>query len=798
MATHTISTPTFTGYVSTTHDALIIFECVRRGIMPKIPRRLRDDERQLIRSGSVFVFDEKQSGIKRWTDGLLWSPSRILWNFLVYRQIDKKSSKTPDGVSISTPNQNPLPSLNIDMLYDPLANGVGPVESGSAPSSTLASPHQGGSLHMRPSDETRGRSVSSASDSAAGWYGADTSMDVRYSGMAAQPFPQGSQTPVSRKEADLERSLVGSLKNSYPFAKDGLCKKTISIQVDGSTQHLVSYYKVDDVRNGRLNTPLSLPEIAAVNISPMILQKSNFRNPPDIEVMPDGSLRYRGDGSESSRRNGGGGVGSGSEGTSGSEGRGGGKMGSLGPRSGGGVLGLGHDGSIHDGTQSWYGLPPSGGQLSPMSADISLGGPGFESRLSIGPGRPIDGLSAVNQGSAAGIPRRLSGTFVRDRNNRAGGRYEPYTRAHLNPDVASAAPSSAGGLWPQQPSTSSPSGPTRHRYTFSGRDNAGGYPVQVDQADPAQRAPTAIPNDFRGIPDSLMEPKQDTSSPASRSQASLWPAHPNSPFGSTLGEVPLVGNPTASGFSPMDPLTRPRGATTGAWHPAANSARYYGMALPLASQSGIGLDLQHSNGSSSDLPAMLGSSIQHQQQVNSRSVHLESLATSAGLPTTAPNYEPVISYAGEHSPRVQVPVDGDGSFQQWNSGSSSGQPQVNYSPSQMSGSVTSQFGARPQEPVMPLTRENDYPLDLQSQPQLAKHDLSQRFHTRAAVQQQHHHPQLAPHDVEGTASGFQMANAWHHNGQSRHMNHLVPTLAHRDDSLQAPHQHLPYRTPGGV
>lgn len=68
---------------SSTHDALLIFECVRRGIMPKVPRRLRDDERKLIRSGSVFVFDEHESGIKRWTDGLLWSPSRILWNFLV-------------------------------------------------------------------------------------------------------------------------------------------------------------------------------------------------------------------------------------------------------------------------------------------------------------------------------------------------------------------------------------------------------------------------------------------------------------------------------------------------------------------------------------------------------------------------------------------------------------------------------------------------------------------------------------------------------------------------------------------
>jgi hypothetical protein len=40
-------------------------------------------ERRMITSGSVFVFDEDESGIKRWTDGFFWSPSRILGNFLV-------------------------------------------------------------------------------------------------------------------------------------------------------------------------------------------------------------------------------------------------------------------------------------------------------------------------------------------------------------------------------------------------------------------------------------------------------------------------------------------------------------------------------------------------------------------------------------------------------------------------------------------------------------------------------------------------------------------------------------------
>ena len=46
----------------------------------------------MITSGSVFVFDEDESGIKRWTDGFFWSPSRILGNFLLYRETDKRGA----------------------------------------------------------------------------------------------------------------------------------------------------------------------------------------------------------------------------------------------------------------------------------------------------------------------------------------------------------------------------------------------------------------------------------------------------------------------------------------------------------------------------------------------------------------------------------------------------------------------------------------------------------------------------------------------------------------------------------
>jgi hypothetical protein len=79
--------PTYTGHVSTTNDALILFEACLSGHLNHVPRRPHDRERNsLIRSGCVFIYEENASGIKRWTDGVTWSPSRILGNFLVYRE----------------------------------------------------------------------------------------------------------------------------------------------------------------------------------------------------------------------------------------------------------------------------------------------------------------------------------------------------------------------------------------------------------------------------------------------------------------------------------------------------------------------------------------------------------------------------------------------------------------------------------------------------------------------------------------------------------------------------------------
>ena len=110
-------TPLFEGFVDTTMDALRLIEvchilifvgqtvgeadriasahdsspgpsishqAARRGLIPRVTRRLNDFERRtMVKSGAIFIFSVEESGIKRWTEGLAWSQSRISGNFLV-------------------------------------------------------------------------------------------------------------------------------------------------------------------------------------------------------------------------------------------------------------------------------------------------------------------------------------------------------------------------------------------------------------------------------------------------------------------------------------------------------------------------------------------------------------------------------------------------------------------------------------------------------------------------------------------------------------------------------------------
>ncbi|TVY86050.1 cAMP-independent regulatory protein [Lachnellula willkommii] len=81
---------TYYGHVRTPADAIKLFEACRLGLLPRVQRRLSEKERQSIKSGSVFVWDEREAGMRRWTDGKSWSASRVSGSFLTYREMEGK------------------------------------------------------------------------------------------------------------------------------------------------------------------------------------------------------------------------------------------------------------------------------------------------------------------------------------------------------------------------------------------------------------------------------------------------------------------------------------------------------------------------------------------------------------------------------------------------------------------------------------------------------------------------------------------------------------------------------------
>ncbi|KAH9924938.1 Gti1/Pac2 family-domain-containing protein, partial [Amylocystis lapponica] len=77
-------------------DAQIVFEAVRLNILQLVTRRLTSSERDQLKSGNVFVWEEaehKQGGLERWTDGRRWSQSRMRGDYLFY---EEKVETTPE------------------------------------------------------------------------------------------------------------------------------------------------------------------------------------------------------------------------------------------------------------------------------------------------------------------------------------------------------------------------------------------------------------------------------------------------------------------------------------------------------------------------------------------------------------------------------------------------------------------------------------------------------------------------------------------------------------------------------
>ncbi|THV02130.1 hypothetical protein K435DRAFT_653982 [Dendrothele bispora CBS 962.96] len=182
----------FHGYIETTVQALRLIYAAHQSLIPRTTRRLNDLERRsLIKSGAVFIFGVEESGIKRWTDGLLWSPSRIAGNFLVYKEMNERARRHGD--------------INSCALLSP--------------------------------------GLSSYSD------------------------------------------------NQTTFKPNALIKKTITVTVNSSELHLVSYYTLEDINSGKLKKLSSRPDIMSLYMPPDIFRLNNLRVVPQVEMGPDGRAR---------------------------------------------------------------------------------------------------------------------------------------------------------------------------------------------------------------------------------------------------------------------------------------------------------------------------------------------------------------------------------------------------------------------------------------------------------------------------------------------------------------------------
>lgn len=222
--------PTFHGFVQNSMDGLVLFEACLSGKLHHVPRRPHDRERaSLIKSGSIFIYEENASGIKRWTDGVAWSPSRILGNFLIYRELEKPF---PPGEK-----KRAMKRKRTSMPGEPYPRRGSDENETAEMSTPLTPPTPNGGSDQKP------------------------------------------EMASTDQDKELERSLIGSLVDSYGFRPDGLVKKTMSISINGISHHMVSYYKVDDVKNNVLPRPLSDHRLQNISVRPELYLKQNFRAP---------------------------------------------------------------------------------------------------------------------------------------------------------------------------------------------------------------------------------------------------------------------------------------------------------------------------------------------------------------------------------------------------------------------------------------------------------------------------------------------------------------------------------------
>lgn len=111
-----------------------------------------------------------------------------------------------------------------------------------------------------------------------------------YPAEEAQAHSLGRRNSPDHMPLAYKTSSHGSSEQGT-FKVGGLIKKTITVTIEGSDLHLISYYTSEDIRSGRLKRPSSRSDIMGLYMPPHIFRLTNFRVPPKVEIGPDGKPR---------------------------------------------------------------------------------------------------------------------------------------------------------------------------------------------------------------------------------------------------------------------------------------------------------------------------------------------------------------------------------------------------------------------------------------------------------------------------------------------------------------------------
>ena len=257
---------TFFGQIQSLNDAYVLYSAVvEHGLLPLLRRRLHPDELKLIRSGSVYLYDEEESGIQRWTDRIAWGPSKIVGHFLEYREVVAKvSARAKKKLVDDFLAKNGANFVKEDQADIPMAESSAAAAARLQPSSQVDQAM--GVLKTSPSGAMMDYDLTPIK----------TEMDVRLDGVGAAPIASNASREVTyavinslpvHKRAQVSSVLDSKYKGVFVFKKNGLVKRSITLTLDqqgnsqrtnsqGSSQrrgasgryHAVCYFHVMDLQ----------------------------------------------------------------------------------------------------------------------------------------------------------------------------------------------------------------------------------------------------------------------------------------------------------------------------------------------------------------------------------------------------------------------------------------------------------------------------------------------------------------------------------------------------------------------